>query len=58
MMGIKKGDKIIAMSLSTTNMTLKGVATKGAPGTRLKRQILGKAPFDVSRVVPQALRHR
>ena len=61
MMGIKKGDKIIAIdSVPLTKMTLKQAVAKlkGAPGTRLKLQILRgeNAPFDVSliRAVPQA----
>ena len=53
MVGIKKGDKILAIDgMPLTNMTLKQAVTKlkGAPGARLKLNILrgDKTPFDVS----------
>gem|GEM_PF-6123834 len=53
MVGIKKGDKILAIDgTPLTNMTLKQAVTKlkGAPGARLKLNILrgDKSPFDVS----------
>lgn len=59
MVGIKKGDKIVAIDeVPLTNMTLKQAVSKlrGAPGTRLTLEILRqeKAPFQVSlvRAVP------
>ncbi|MEE2901455.1 MAG: PDZ domain-containing protein [Myxococcota bacterium] len=53
MVGIKKGDKILAIDgIPLTNMTLKQAVTKlkGAPGALLRLNILrgDESPFDVS----------